>query len=152
MRQKAKEWLRRYLPAEIISVAATLLSSLIAFQLTHDRITAALAGTWCGNIGYFGSILMLDIIRARNALKLSGRHYTVTTFYKNVKALAVEFGVAELLDSFLIRPLLMYYLPLWMDSIFWGSLMAKFAADITFYIPAIIGYEYSKKKMRNFLL
>ncbi|RYD55434.1 MAG: hypothetical protein EOP56_16125 [Sphingobacteriales bacterium] len=150
MKHKVREWLKRYLPAEVISVAATVLSALIAYELSGNRIATALISTWAGNIGYFGYIILFDVFETRRTLHSQDRPYTSAIFYKNIKALAVEFGIAEVLDSLLIRPALMYYVPIWMNNMALGSIVAKLVADITFYIPAIIGYEMSKKKMRNF--
>lgn len=152
MHSKIKEWVRRYLPAEVISVAATILSALLCFYLTGSRLTTALVGTWIGNIGYFGYIILFDVYTTRRQLRQQGRTYTRRTLLANLKALAVEFGIAELLDSLLIRPALMYYMPIWLGSMALGTLVAKIAADVTFYIPAIIGYEITKRKMRNFTL
>ena len=110
----------------------------------------ALAGTWAGNVGYFGTILIEDILLAIKQLKAVGKQYSLETFYKNLRALFVEFGIAEFFDTLFIRPTLMYYIPIWVDDLSWGVVIAKFAADITFYVPAIISYELSKKKLRNF--
>ena len=67
-----------------------------------------------------------------------------------LRALFVEFGVVELFDTLFIRPMLIYYIPIWVGDLSWGVIIAKFAADITFYIPAILSYELSKKKLRDF--
>lgn len=144
------EWLKRYGWAEIISISFTVLSSWLAFKLTNSKITTALVGTWVGNIGYFGTILIRDILLAKKKLKAIDKDYSLETFYKNVRALFVEFGIAELFDSFFIRPALMYFLPIWMNNLSVGVVLAKLLADITFYIPAIVSYELSKKKLRNF--
>lgn len=145
MRQKVREWLRRYLPAELASVAATLAGAAVAYAATHHRLTAALAATWAGNVAYFGLILGRDIRAARRNRHAAGRSYTTSDLLRNLRALVVEFGVAEVLDSLLIRPTLLYYVPLWVGSFAGGVLLAKLAADVTFYVPAIIGYELSKK-------
>ncbi|WP_139920209.1 hypothetical protein [Hymenobacter sp. DG01] len=151
MKPKIREWLRRYLPAEILSVVATLAGAGVAWHLAPEQdLRAALAGTWAGNVAYFGWLLGQDMRLARRELQAQGRHYSARTFGRNVRALAVEFGPAEILDSFLIRPALMYWLPRWTGSRAGGILAAKFLADITFYIPAIISYELSKKRLRNF--
>jgi hypothetical protein len=150
MKQKAKEWIKRYLPAEILSLIATVVSSWLAFRFTQNSITTALVGTWVGNIFYFGTILVLDIFVAYKERKAINKPYNLTTFYKNVRALFVEFGIAEVIDSFFIRPLLMFYIPKWVGNLSLGVVIAKFAADITFYIPAIISYELSKKQLRRF--
>ncbi|PWK29200.1 hypothetical protein LV89_00039 [Arcicella aurantiaca] len=150
MKIKIKEWIKRYGWAEVISLMLTVLSSWLAFKLTNSKITTALIGTWIGNIGYFGTILIGDILLAQKQLRSIDKPYSLTTFYKNIRALLVEFGIAELFDSLFIRPVLMYYLPIWMDNLSVGVVLAKLLADITFYIPAIVSYELSKKKLRNF--
>ncbi len=91
-----------------------------------------------------------EVWRTRQEVRTHGRPYTLGTFGRNVRALVVQFGPAEALDSQLIRPTLMYWLPRWLHSVPQGILVAKFAADITFYIPAIISYELSKRKLRKF--
>ena len=150
MLAKVREWVRRYGPAEILSVVATLAAVALTFRATGARTTTALVGTWAGNVVYFGWLLFADIRRTRRALHQRGTRYTTRTLGRNLRALAVEFGPAEVLDSFLIRPALMYWLPLWTGSLGWGSLAAKLAADITFYLPAIASYELSKKRLRRF--
>ena len=44
----------------------------------------------------------------------------------------------------------MYYLPRWLGHFGAGILLAKLLADVTFYIPAILSYELSKKRLRRF--
>ncbi|WP_400193999.1 hypothetical protein [Hymenobacter sp. B81] len=149
MKQKALEWLRRYLPAEILSVLATLGCAGLAYWATGNRVSTALAGTWGGNVAYFGCILLTDVVQTRRRRRALGQRYTAAALGRNVRALAVEFGVAELADSLLIRPALMYYLPLWLGSLSGGLLLAKLLADVTFYVPAIVGYELSKKHLRD---
>jgi hypothetical protein len=134
----------------VLSVVATLACAALALAATHNRVTAALAGTWGGNVAYFGCILLVDVLHARRERQAHRQRYSLATFGKNVRALFVEFGVAELADSFFIRPALMYYLPIWFGNFALGVLVAKFAADVTFYVPAIISYELSKKRLRDF--
>ena len=150
MNKRVKEWIKRYLPAEICSLVVTVAIVLISYGANHNRVITALAGTWIGSIGYFGYILISDIFITRKDLQSIGTRYTFKVFLKNIRALFAEFGLAELFDSLLIRPALMYYLPLLAGSILWGSISAKFIADITFYIPAIICYEYTKGRLRKF--
>ncbi|HXS37892.1 MAG TPA: hypothetical protein VN721_14405 [Flavipsychrobacter sp.] len=150
MKPKLKEWIERYLPAEVLSSIMVVASGAICYRLTQDRILTALVATWCGNIGFFGYILLNDIIAANKLLLANNKRYTVATFWENIRALFMEFGLAEVLDSFVIRPALMYYLPILTGNIPIGILLAKFIADITFYIPAIISYEIFKKRYRKF--
>ncbi len=146
MRKKIKEWLWRYGPAEIISLPATLIPAHVVLQQSSSHLGAAIAGTWGGNIGYFGTILLCDIRSSRKKNKAAGRHYGLAAFRRTVQLLLIEFGLAEILDSFLVRPALMYYLPRWSGDFSAGILIAKFAADLSFYLPAIFFYEWSRKR------
>ncbi|QKG55835.1 hypothetical protein GKZ68_03775 [Hymenobacter sp. BRD128] len=145
---RVREWLRRYGPAELLSLLATV--GAAAAQAGGTRAAVALAATWAGNGAYFGLLLLQDISHTRAALRTQGRPYLLATFGRNVRALVVEFGVAEVFDSLLVRPAFLYWLPQWLHSVPLGVLAAKFAADVTFYVPAIISYELSKKKLRKF--
>jgi hypothetical protein len=147
---RVQEWLRRYGPAELLSLLATLGAAAATAQAGGTRVAVALAATWAGNVAYFGLLLLQDMRQARRQLAAQGRIYSLASFGRNVRALVVEFGVAEVLDSFLIRPALMYWLPRWLHSVPLGVLGAKLAADVTFYVPAIISYELSKHKLRKF--
>jgi hypothetical protein len=148
MKRKVKEWLKRYLVAEVLSVLATLAAALIVYRSTNNPVSTALAGTWGGNIAYFGYILVSDMLAAQKKCRLAGTRYTFKNFYHNLRALVMEFGLAEVLDSFFIRPALMYYMPIWVGDVSLGIFLAKIAADITFYIPAIISYELRLKYMK----
>ncbi|MDR3678670.1 MAG: hypothetical protein P4L41_01815 [Flavipsychrobacter sp.] len=150
MTAKIKEWLKRYLPAELLSTAATLGGGIIAYRIWNNATAIALVATWAGNLFYFGYILFNDVYWTKKTLHAHNKKYNSITFFKNIHAFVVEFGIAEVLDSFLIRPLLIYYLPLVIGNLFAGLLLAKFIADITFYIPAILSYEFAKKHFRNF--
>ena len=150
MKAKLLEWFKRYGLAELISLASTIVSSWITFHYTKNNLTTALVATWVGNIGYFGTIFTQDTLLAISQLQKIGKSYSQNTFYKNIRALFIEFGFAELFDSLLIRPTLLYYFPILIGNRTLGVIAAKFVADITFYIPAIISYELSKKKFRQF--
>ena len=149
MKHKVKEWVKRYLPAEILSILLTLISAWLANELTHNAITTALASTWGGNIAYFGYILVSDVWISINNCKRVNEVYAWKNFLLDIKALAVEFGVAELIDSLLIRPALMFYCPIWLNNLSLGVLVGKIAADVTFYIPTIISYELGKKYVKK---
>jgi len=150
MKPKLKEWIERYLPAEVLSTVMVVASGVICYRLTQNRVLTALVAMWCGNIGFFGYILLNDIAATNKILIAGNKRYTLTTFWRNIRALFMEFGMAEVLDSFVIRPGLMYYLPILTGNIPMGILLAKFIADITFYIPAIISYELFKKRFGKF--
>jgi hypothetical protein len=149
MKAKIREWIKRYVPAEILSFIVTLIAAVLTFSYTQNQIAAALAGTWGGNVGFFGYILALDIFRSIKERRSANSSYTAKDLWLNIRGLLVEFGIAEIADSFFIRPFLMYYLPILTGNFSLGILLAKIAADITFYTPAIFFYELNKKYRRN---
>ena len=149
-RARVREWLRRYGPAEVLSLLATLGAAVTTARAGGNGVAVALAATWAGNLAYFGLILAQDIWRTRRVLRAQHRAYSAGTLARNVRALVVEFGLAEALDSLLVRPALMYWLPRWLHSVPQGIVVAKFAADVTFYVPTIISYELSKRRLRRF--
>ncbi len=77
--EQGEEWLKRYLPAEIVSLVITVAATLITYKITGSRLPTALYGTWFGNIGYFGYILTADIIYARKAVHKAGGAYHIST-------------------------------------------------------------------------
>lgn len=147
MKQKITEWTKRYLPAEILSIIITLVTAGFVFKFTGNQLTTAFAVTWAGNVAYFGYILVSDILISIKKCKHQSIPYTGISLLKNLRALALEFGFAEILDSFFVRPALMYFLPIWLDNLYLGIFLAKIAADVTFYIPVIASYELSKRHL-----
>ena len=150
MKNKINEWLKRYLPAEIISMILTMVSAELTFVYTENKLTTAIIATVIGNTAYFGCILLTDILATSRQCVINQQAYTSVIFLKNIRALCVEFGIAEVFDTLLVRPFLMYYLPILLNSLPWGTFLAKLIADVTFYIPAIISYEVSKERLRDF--
>lgn len=149
MKPKLREWTKRYLPAELFSTVLTLLSASLACRLTENGVTTALIGTWAGNFSYFGYIIITDVFRTAKERNANGMPYTGRALLTNVRAIVLEFGIAEVLDSFFIRPMLMYCLPALLSNLSLGVLLAKIAADITFYVPVIASYEFSKKYLKS---
>ncbi len=136
---KGGEWLRRYLPAEVAGTLAALVGGLLA-GVGHPAL-AALGGTWGENAGYYGTILARDL-RARRDRE--GR-LTPGGALRTARNLALEFGGAELLDSFLVRPAAMYALIAATGNLPLGLLLGKLAADLVFYLAAIVAYELRKR-------
>ena len=140
-----REWLSRYAPAEISGTFGALTGAWIGFALSDSAAVAAVAGTWGENIGYYTVIILQDLFDP----KIRGLRATIATVPRMVftqsRNMLIEFGVAEALDSLLIRPSFMYFGARWFDSLWLGILVGKLAADILFYLPTIIGYELRKK-------
>lgn len=149
-RNKLREWTRRYLPAEILGTITALLAAWISFEHTHSYLAATAAGLLGEGIGFFGYFITAE-------LATHSREYRDKPFFKRIgliiaKAstnLLVEFGPAELLDTYLVRPVAMFIIPQHIHPYVVGFLVAKFSADILFYAIAIAGYETRKHIARK---
>jgi len=142
---KINEWLKRYLVAEILAIASAILGGLLIDSLFKNPVLTALGATWGENIGYYGKVLFSEI-KAR--LKIDSK-ITFPGIYKTCRNMIVEFGPGEILDSFLIRPVTMYYFPKLTNSLTLGLFLGKISADVVFYFFTIIAYEFRKKVFKD---
>lgn len=114
---------------------------LLLHTLTHNAIGTALGGTWGENIAYYSFIIFRDFKRRPRK--------NFSEFWKISRNLLIEFGPAEFLDSFFIRPTAMYFFPKLLNNIALGLVAGKLSADFIFYIPTILGYEFRKKYFKD---
>ena len=143
---KISEWVRRYLPAEIVATVGALATAFVGHQLSGSLIIAAIAGTVGENVGYYGYFAIKEVSRhfaAHHGHSASRRWFL--TGYKTVRDMMIEFGLAETLDSFVFRPLFMYLGPLLLGQFALGIFVGKLAADVVFYTFAVAGYELRKR-------
>lgn len=141
--RKSAEWLRRYLPAEALATCCALLGGLLA-SLANPAL-AALGGTWGENVGYYGAILTRDL-RARRA---RDERLTPAGVLRVLRNILLEFGGAELLDSFVVRPAAMFTMIGLTGSLPLGLILGKVIADLAFYSAAIGAYELRKRYLRD---
>jgi hypothetical protein len=134
---KAREWLPRYWLAEVIGLATALLSVLLTRQLGGSMLAAAVIAPWGENIGYYGTMLVREL---RSESRQQQRS-TLAVALLSVRNIAIEFGPAELFDTLLVRPALMYAGPQLVGSLAFGIVIGKVAADVVFYVPVILSYE-----------
>lgn len=150
LKGKTREWLNRYIPAEILGTAIALIAAWAVYGHTHSYIAAAASG-WVGEgLGFYGYFvtteLLLNARKYRQYSLVKRFRLAVTTASTN---LLVEFMPAEIIDNFVIRPFTMYIAPQYIHPYPIGFLAGKFSADIVFYIFAIIGYEVRKGWLRR---
>jgi hypothetical protein len=140
MRKKVFEWIKRYLPAEIFAYIGAFGAGFFAKAVFDTPLVVAFFATWAENLFYYGKIVFSEI----KILKQKNLPINLSTIIKLLRNIILEFGVGEYLDSFVFRPLLMYWVPLQFTNFALGLLIAKISADIIFYIPTIIFYELRK--------
>lgn len=133
LRGRVGVWLRRYGPAELLGTAAALLAATLAHALTGSVVAAAVAANWAEGLLYYGWIFARD-------LRAAGPP-TARSAIATLRAMALEFGPAEILSLVLVRNATLYAGITYLPSLSVGVLAGKVVADILFYLPTIISYE-----------
>ena len=147
MKNKIKEWIRRYLLAEILSTALSLATAWVIYRTTGDNVLAAFGGSAMASISFYGIIAYNDV---RKSLKHHRKHdlgYGFVAYFKDLRNLVIEFGPSEILDVLAVRPFFMYLMPKLIGEFVLGTFIGKMIADVVFFIPAIVMYEVRKKHL-----
>jgi hypothetical protein len=128
---RAGEWLRRYGPAELLALVGAVAGYVAAEALTGSHAAAAFAAAAGDNLSYYGVMAVRETARRRS-------------FRRAVRALALEFGPAEALDSTVVRPASTAIATGLLGPA--GVLPGKLLADLAFYAPVIASYELAKRR------
>ena len=144
-KDKLKEWLKRYAFAHIIGLIFTILVATLSHILFKNIILSAFLATWSDNIAYYGIIIYGDL----KLQKKKDKKLKTKSFLKVARGIVMEFGLAEYLDSFIIRPFYLSVFPHFIPNYSLAILAGSICAEVTFYIPTIISYELKKKIFKN---
>ncbi|MGU3499404.1 hypothetical protein [Mycobacterium sp. C31M] len=136
LRTKAIEWLRRYLPLEIGGWVGELGSAAVAYAATGSLAVAAIAATLGSSVGYY----LPAYVNAVRWIWPSSRRPVLTNLLA-LRSLTVEFGIAEVVDTALVRPALIFAAPILLDHVLLGWIVGGVLADIVFYTCTIFSYE-----------
>lgn len=147
-RIRTRRWLLRYLPPEVLGTATGLLLAATAWAAAGGEgptalLAAAVAGTLGENIGYYALVSVRGFRARRRTGAAPGRAVVLT-----LRGVLLEFGPAETVDSFLIRPMLFGAGPLVLAGAgtpWLGWLLGKIAADVVFYAITITSFEFGRR-------
>jgi hypothetical protein len=142
MLQKWREWIGRYGWAELCGTLGSYTGFFVTLWLSGSVIAASYGAALGENIGFYGCIGTRDYQRRR----AQGAAISTSLFAAILKDMVTEFGVAELLDSLVVRPGATF-LAVTMFGQTAGVLIGKISADAVFYALAIGFYE--RRKARN---
>ena len=98
-RRRQWRWVRRYAPAEVAATAGALLGALVGARLAGP-VGAAVGGDLGEGLAFWAVIVIRELLAERSAT----RPRTTNRLFAD---LLREFGPAEALDSFALRPLAM---------------------------------------------
>jgi hypothetical protein len=144
--RKLREWVGRYLPAEVLGTVAALAAAWTVHAASGSLISAAVAGTVGESLGYYGCMAVREALVHDTRHRHHGRMKRLLfTGAGTIRDLLIEFGPAELVDSFLVRPFFMFLMPSLLGSFTAGILLGKVAADVVFYSLAIGAYELRRQ-------
>ena len=137
---RVRHWLARYGPPEVLGTITAVAGSFLIYRLTRSDVAAAYGGALGENVGFYGLIVVRQIVNDRRSI----RPYGFRGGLRTIGLLLAEFGPAEVLDSLVIRPLAMGLATRWLGGRGIGVIVGKIAADVTFYLPVIASYELQR--------
>jgi len=146
IKRKSKEWLQRYLPSEIIGTVSAIASASLARHFSSNLITIAYVGSLGESIGFFATVFIQQLLVVNKANKAQLKSFSLLDFTKIIGSIALEYGPAGIIDSFLLRPFFMYTFSSVLHNFTLGILVGKLVGDFTFYLMVILSYELKKKK------
>lgn len=138
MQKKIKIWIKRYLPAEISSIVLGFVITLLSYHFTQNKLLSAYIGTIADNLGYYGFLFLRDFKQKKNR-----------NFFKILKNIYLEFGIAEFFDSLFIRAFSIYFFSNLISPYGVGVIIGKICADIIFYMQIIFVYEMMHKRKKQ---
>ena len=134
-------WVRRYGPAELACLVTMLAASALAARLTTSPPLLAASAIAGATVGFYGVLGVVVGREQRRVVTRDEPRYAARLATRTVLLLAAEFGAAELLDTFLWRPVLMMSAVVLLGEPVWGLLAGKTAADVLFYVVSAVGYR-----------
>ncbi len=137
-------WIRRYGPAEVACLATMLVASVAAARLTTSPPLLAASAIAGATVGFYGVLVVTVVREQRRVISPDQPRYAIRVASRTVLLLSAEFGAAELLDTFLWRPVLMVSAVVLLDEPVWGLLAGKVAADVLFYVVSALGYRLTE--------
>ena len=147
-RSRVKDWVRRYGFAELAGILTALAAAWIADALGAPTVIVAYVATAGENAGFYAVIITRQVAADRRIAIAAGESYHTGGVGRTMRDLLLEFGPAEMLDSFLFRPLAMGLGVRFIGRDV-GVIAGKLVADVTFYLPVIVTYELRRQLRRR---
>lgn len=139
--RKLRSWVVRYGWSEVLGTIAAVGAATSVHTMTRSNVAAAYAGTAAEFVVFYGIIFLRETIRGAHQAGGRGAAYGGTEVLRVLHGMMLEFGVAEALDSLVLRPLIMGQGMARLGPRT-GALVGKLAADVVFYGPVLSIYEW----------
>ncbi|MFC9920103.1 hypothetical protein [Agromyces binzhouensis] len=148
-RGRVARWVARYLPLEVLGTIAAVGGAAAAYEASGSLVAAAVAGTIAEGVGYYALVVVRGIrghLASRRVRRHAGaprRAFVAVSL--TLRGLVAEFGAAEALDTFLVRPACLVAATSVLGPNPTGWLVGKLAADAVFYAVAIVSFEFGRR-------
>lgn len=143
VKEKILEWTKRYGLAEIVGMSAAYGGFFVSRDL-DSLVASVYSSTLASNVGYYGTMIFTEAVKDLKENRKIGENYGVRGISKTGLKLIGEFGIGEVLDSTLVRPVLVgSSVELFGENL--GIGIGTIAANVSFYLPTIVSYELIKK-------
>ncbi|MEZ4730009.1 MAG: hypothetical protein R3E79_23005 [Caldilineaceae bacterium] len=101
-------WLRRYLLAELVGLVVALGNITLAGRLTDNAFLLVAVSVYGGAVGYYSALFLSLFYAVRRAKQRAGGVALPYSRWRQICTLLMTLGSAELVDSLLLSPLLLY--------------------------------------------
>jgi hypothetical protein len=132
-----QRWLQRYLPPEVVASAIAVGCAPYTDTLINNDLLTVLISTWSSSAGYYGVLLTRELIYARQADRAPAVWITL-------RNLVLEFSAAELLDSVLFSPVLMYVCIQLVPNLQLAVALSELTSTAAFYTTVSVAHNLRK--------
>lgn len=146
IKTKAKEWLKRYLPSEIVGTITAIVAASLTHFFSSNLIVIAYAGSLGEAVGFYSTVIAQHVIDVNKKNRFKQKAFSISDLTKITSTIVLEFGPAGLLDGLLLRPFFMYVFPSILKNFTLGILVGKLVGDVSFYLLVILSYEIKNYK------
>lgn len=137
-------WIKRYGAAEIACLVAMLIASAAAATVTDSPPVLAVVAIAGATVGFYG-VLGTVVLREQLRLLPRGPGRWTRASRRSVGLLTAEFGIAEVADTFFLRPALMIAGVHVVGDPVWGLLAGKVVADVLFYVVSALCFRFTER-------
>lgn len=142
---RLRRWVRRYGPPEAVATITAVGATLAVREATGSLVAGAYAGSIAEGVVFYGIMFLRESLQAAHAAGRRGQDFGNADLLPVARGLMVEFGLAELLDALLLRPLCLGLGVRYVGGGL-GALLGKLASDVAFYGPVFFFYEWRLKR------
>jgi hypothetical protein len=131
-------WLWPYLLAETMGVSAAVIAITLASNFTSQQILLVTASVYSATVGYYSVLFVHTWIAEQRTHRLLNAHTPQNSLASAIRTLWLEYGSAELLDSLLFSPLLLYLSLNLLPNPQLAVVVSEVASTVAFYTAVFV--------------